>query len=194
MPDNKNDSLASLTERLREARKIADEYPWGQPSSGTVKAVVGDVLEAADELERLQAENAALKARLGGERAAEHLQAVEIGEDGRAYIVGTPACSTDVEEKRGDGHNCDAMGCPSAARHTLYVLPVTADARRVIDDVMVDRGARALHFVHGRIPFCGVAAKSETYLGDIAPDCPIMPRFRATTKRILEAALGAKGV
>ncbi len=64
MPDNKNDSLASLTERLREARKIADEYPWGQPGSGTVKAVVGDVLEAADEIERLQAENAALKARL----------------------------------------------------------------------------------------------------------------------------------
>ena len=64
MPDNKNDSLASLTERLGEARKIADEYPWGQPGSGTVKAVVGDVLEAADELERLQAENAALKARL----------------------------------------------------------------------------------------------------------------------------------
>ena len=55
MPDNKNDSLASLTERLREARKIADEYPWGQPG--------GDFLEAADEIERLQAENAALKAR-----------------------------------------------------------------------------------------------------------------------------------
>lgn len=56
---------------------------------------------------------------------SETLQSVEISQDGkRAYVIGIPAESKDEDA----GHNCDAMGCPSARAHTLYVLPIDSPA------------------------------------------------------------------
>lgn len=53
-------------------------------------------------------------ASIGDESAHDQPQSVEIGPDGRAYIVGIP----------GVEHNCDAMGCPSAGAHTLKIVPI----------------------------------------------------------------------
>ncbi len=53
----------ALPRALRWGRKVADAIKLGEPGSGTIKAIACDLPAAAEEIERLQAENAALKRR-----------------------------------------------------------------------------------------------------------------------------------
>ena len=54
--------------------------------------------------------------------APERIVAVQIAGD-KALVLGYPETNQDEET----GHNCDAMGCPSAAAHTLYAVPLLTE-------------------------------------------------------------------
>lgn len=88
--------------------------------ASTIAQPTGDRYLWPEDVENLRRIAALLKALLTVQLnyKPERIVAVQLMGADKALVIGYPASGQDEET----GHNCDAMGCPSAAAHTLYVV------------------------------------------------------------------------
>lgn len=187
----------ALPRALRWGRKVADAIKLGEPGSGTIKAIACDLPAAAEEIERLQAENAALKQ--SQRQVCAHMAEQGAYYEGKSYVEVLDA--EGLEEPLPPSQDAflhrlntfrEQCGYRLSLRDAEWLVNQAAlnyelaQQRLEIDDAMVERLAAALWNERALSKWSEIAARAER---PTSAWRKTVSAERARSLKLLEAAL-----